>query len=342
MSKDGEQGMKKMNGVKKSSYASNNNGVGKSSKDTPKKTHKKSKGKKNAVSSAVATIHTKTSPKSKSITTKLKDINSKSGSTTPNTMNSEKKYQNIADVMFGRVAHKALDVDTEILETQKRIWTALKEGYNYSDTMGESDLFLRRLVQSKMNMMVLYVDLVGSTKMVLEMPIEKIVTIINSFAHEMTVVMDHYNVHVLKFVGDAVIGYYVANVDSLQSADNIVGCAKSMLSVIRNGINPILGQYDYPDLSIKIGIDYGQSIVVRYGSDQKQSHIDLLGPVMNMAAKIQAMASPNHILVGSDVYEKLHPSLKNEFVLTHKNNDWKYRSKVTGEIYKVYELTGPT
>jgi len=39
------------------------------------------------------------------------------------------------------------------------------------------------------------------------------------------------------------------------------------LSVIKNGINPILNQYDYPELSLKIGTDEGENVVVLYGQE---------------------------------------------------------------------------
>ena len=50
-----------------------------------------------------------------------------------------------------------------------------------------------------------------------------------------------------------------------------------MNTVIQKGINPILNQYDYPDLMVKIGVDFGQNIVVRYGADEINSHVDLDG-----------------------------------------------------------------
>jgi class 3 adenylate cyclase len=59
---------------------------------------------------------------------------------------------------------------------------------------------------------------------------------------------------------------------------------------------------------------------------------------MNIASKIQAMAKPNQILIGDDVYTKLHPTLQRSFKqIVWKNNEWRYRSRITGEIYKVYE-----
>ncbi len=234
-----------------------------------------------------------------------------------------------------------LDSDTMILETQKRVWGALKKGYEYSGMVDESDQFLRKNVFVKLDMVILYVDLVGSTTMTLEMPSEKIAIIISSFAQEMAAVIRQYHGYVLKFVGDAVIGYFVSDEDDIYgtaAADDAVNCAKSMISIIQKGINPILNQYDYPDLMVKIGVDFGQNIVVRYGADIEHSQVDLIGPPMNIASKIQNFAKPNQILIGIDVFTKLHPDLQKEFTqIIWKNTEWRYRSRLTGKIYEVYE-----
>ncbi len=245
---------------------------------------------------------------------------------------------NVVDVLLGQKEEHTVDSNTMILETQKRVWSALKQGYEYSGIIDESDKFLRKNVFQKFNLIVLYVDLVGSTTMTLELPEDKLAIIISSFAQEMASVITLYSGYVLKFVGDAVIGYFIANDNSLLVADKAVSCAKSMLKVIQTGINPILNQYDYPDLMVKIGLDFGQSIVMRYGSNPQISHVDLMGPAMNIASKIQSFAKPNQILIGYDVYSRLHPTSQNTFKeIVWRNNEWKYRSRVTGELYKIYE-----
>ena len=254
---------------------------------------------------------------------------------------STKPENRVVDMLLSKNAEQTLDSETMILETQKRVWGALKKGYEYTGIVDDSEQFLRKNVFSKLDMVVLYVDLVGSTTMTLEMPAEKIAIIVSSFSQEMASVIRQHHGYVLKFVGDAVIGYFVAEGNGLLAADNAVNCAKSMISVIQKGINPILDQYDYPDLMVKVGVDFGQNIVVRYGSDVENSHVDLMGPAMNIAAKIQNMAKPNQILIGSDVYQKLHPSSQRDFLqIVWKNNEWRYRSRITGEIYKVYEYKG--
>ncbi len=237
-----------------------------------------------------------------------------------------------------------LDSEAIILETQKRVWGALKKGYEYSGVVDESEQFLRKNVFSKLDMVVLYVDLVGSTTMTLELPAEKIATIVSSFAQEMATVIRQHHGYVLKFVGDAVIGYFVSNEDGdygTEAADDAINCAKSMISVIQKGINPILNQYDYPDLMVKVGVDFGHNIVVRYGADVEHSHVDLMGPAMNIASKIQGMARPNQILIGSDVFQRIRQDSQKEFKqISWKDNEWKYRSRLTGEIYKVYQYRG--
>jgi len=233
---------------------------------------------------------------------------------------------------------KVVDSETLIKETQKRVWAALKKGYEYVGSIDESDKFLRQHVFSKVDMMVLYVDLVGSTAMMLELPEEKLAIIISSFAQEMAAVIKQFDGYVLKFVGDAAIGYFIAEEGQLRVADNSVNCAKSMIAVIKKGINPILNQYDYPDLTVKIGIDFGKNIIVRYGADAEKSYVDLIGPPMNIAAKIQSFAKPDQILIGDDVYTRLHPSIQKSFeAVNWKNDEWNYRSRVTGKIYQVYE-----
>ncbi|MDH3678037.1 MAG: adenylate/guanylate cyclase domain-containing protein [Nitrosopumilus sp.] len=266
------------------------------------------------------------------------NIESKMSSDNPD---SKKNTPDVIDRLLEQKGEKVIDSETMIIETQKRVWGALKKGYEYTGVTNDSEKFLRENVFKKINIVVLYVDLVGSTTMTLEMPAEKLATIISSFSQEMASVIRYHNGLVLKFVGDAVIGYFNANENTLLASDNAVTCAKSMITIIEKGINPILNQYDYPDLMVKIGVDYGQSIIVRYGSNEATSHVDLMGPVMNIASKIQGMAKPNQILIGQDVYQRIHPKTQKNFSeKIWEEHEWKYRSRLTGEVYKVYEYKG--
>ncbi|MDE1762721.1 MAG: adenylate/guanylate cyclase domain-containing protein [Thaumarchaeota archaeon] len=245
----------------------------------------------------------------------------------------------IVDMMLSGGRTGSLDAESLIKETQKRVWSSLKKGYEYQYAVDESDQFLREHVSKRMHMIVLFVDLVGSTEMSLTLPAEKLGIIISSFSQEMRSVIKNYGGYVLKYVGDAVIGYFVAEENPLVVSDSAVNCAKTMIDVIERGINPILSEYDYPELRVKIGMDFGENAIVRYGSDKTRSHVDILGPAVSIAAKITALARPNQILIGEDVHEKLHPSLKDLFKKVEwHGNQWNYHNKETGKIYDVFAL----
>ena len=254
----------------------------------------------------------------------------------------EPEYQkpstsNIVDMMLGKSSTGTLDSETMILETQKRIWRAIKQGgVEYYGIVSESDEFLREHVNEKIPMAVMFVDLVGSTDMSLSLPEEKVAMIVSSFAQEMAIAVKQHSGYTLKFVGDAVIGYFIHK-SALMASDNAISCAQTMIKIIEDGINPILNNYDYPDLYIKIGVDYGESMVMRYGNDKMRSHVDLLGPVMNIAAKVQNKAKPQQIMIGEDIFNKIHPSTQKNFELkVWGEGSWNYRNRHTGKLYPVY------
>jgi class 3 adenylate cyclase len=254
----------------------------------------------------------------------------------------EPEYQkpstsNIVDMMLGKSSTVTLDSETMILETQKRIWRAIKQGgVEYYGIVSESDEFLREHVNEKIPMAVMFVDLVGSTDMSLSLPEEKVAMIVSSFAQEMAIAVKQHSGYTLKFVGDAVIGYFIHK-SALMASDNAISCAQTMIKIIEDGINPILNNYDYPDLFIKIGVDYGESMVMRYGNDKVRSHVDLLGPVMNIAAKVQNKAKPQQIMIGEDIFNKIHPSTQKKFELqVWDESNWNFRNRHTGKLYPVY------
>ena len=76
---------------------------------------------------------------------------------------SEKKSPDVADMLLEQRGEKVIDSETMIMETQKRVWGALKKGYEYTGITNESEKFFRENVFKKINIVVLYVDLVGST-----------------------------------------------------------------------------------------------------------------------------------------------------------------------------------
>ena len=232
---------------------------------------------------------------------------------------------------------KTLDSETLIKVAQKRVTDSIIKGIEYSPFKDNSEEFLRDHVNSRVHIFVMYIDMVNSTNITLSLPEEKIVKLITSFAQEMAYTVTQFGGYMLKFVGDAVLAYFNAENALVYPADNIVNCAKSMIRVLNEAINPVLSTNGYPTIAAKIGIDSGENMIVRYGSDRTKSHVDILGASMNMAAKIQNMAEPNQILIGGDVYARLHPETQKTFnQKALDDSKWKYHSRKTGKLYPIY------
>jgi adenylate cyclase len=230
-----------------------------------------------------------------------------------------------------------VDLQTLFSQRQDRLWKALEERYQYNSSVKRGQEFLLNHVNSKVELVIMYIDLVGSTKMSMTLPVEQLVTIIRAFTHEISSVVESYNGYVLKYVGDAIISFFPCGFNKYLISDKSVQCAKSMINVIKNGINPILTKHDYPELSVKIGIDEGEDVVVQYGYD-KSSLIDILGYSMNVAAKITSLTAANKISVGNAVYKLLHPAIQSKFELLSVDQGWKYVDRETGELYKVFTM----
>jgi len=238
----------------------------------------------------------------------------------------------------GKVPSESKTVDSETLvsQTQDRLWRALKRRFQYDVSLKPGQEYLLNHVSSKIPLVIMYADLVGSTNMSMTLPADKLTTIIRAFTYEMSQVVYHHEGYVLKYVGDAVIAFFPASYNKLLACDRAVQCAKSMLTVVKNGINPILNQYDYPELTVKLGMDEGENVIVQYGHD-RSSQIDILGYCMNIAAKITSLTGPNKISIGEDVHKMLHPLIRAKFKEMKLNaEEWKYTDRQTGKLYKVY------
>jgi adenylate cyclase len=258
-----------------------------------------------------------------------------------------------------------IDIDSVIKDSQIRMWKALKARPEFMISLSETQTILEKFIESKVNLVILHIDLVDSTKMSMTLSIDKLSAIIRAFAEETSSIISMYGGYVLKYVGDAVLAFFViedesntagenkkniTNVDvvtpySLQSS-NAISCAYSMIQVIQRGINPILNQYDYPELKVRIGIDFGEIGVVQYGIDidklhgkaiLTRPHIDMIGPTISIAVKMTSIAKPDQIVIGQNLYDMLEDAQKKTFKrISGISSVWNYANKISEGRYNLY------
>src|ERR687887_1813459 len=253
-----------------------------------------------------------------------------------------------------------VNIDLAIGNAQTRMWKALKSGgVQFDISMEETNKILRKFSRSKVTFVILHIDLVGSTQLSMTLPLDRLITIVQTFIQEMSTVIALYGGYVLKYIGDAILAFFITSSDSSRDDNrqkqteqlylpcvNAVNCARSMIKVIQNGINPILNQYDYPEMSIRIGIDVGEIALIQYGWDihaldgkqiVKEPHHDILGYTVNVAVKMTSFAKPNGLVIGQSVYDILDEKQKSTFGALNVNpNSWNYRDEKTGGIYQLY------
>ena len=251
-----------------------------------------------------------------------------------------------------------VDIRLAIRNAETRMWKALKSEPSFDISMEETYKVLQKYARSKVTLVILHVDLVGSTQLSMTLPLDRLTTIVQTFTQEMSVMTSLYGGYVLKYIGDAVLAFFT--IDSVSSGDddqqiqlrqqylpciNAINCAMSMIKVIREGINPILNQYDYPEMAIRVGIDIGKSAVIQYGWNLrrldntvlKEPHLDILGHTVNVAVKMTRLAKPESFVIGQYVYDTLDETQKSTFEeVSTRNDTWTYTNEKTGSLYKVY------
>lgn len=228
------------------------------------------------------------------------------------------------------------NADILVTKTQERISRAFQRRYQFESNLKPAQQFLLGHVNSKIPLVIMYVDLVGSTKMSMTLPIDKMITIIRGFAYEMSNIVYGFGGYVLKYVGDAIIAFFSSMDNKSHACNKAVACAKLMLTIINKGINPILSRYNHSELQIKVGIDEGENVIIQHGHDES-SLIDVLGYCMNRSAKITSLTSPNQIMIGECVYADLEYYMKMEFnEIMFDPKQWTYINKETGRLYTLY------
>ena len=208
----------------------------------------------------------------------------------------------------------------------------------FSSNIENSDAFLRSHLDSKANLVILYADLVGSTHMSTVLGLRDLTTILQIFIQEMSVTAVKNHGYILKYVGDAVIVYFPVKDNNFSLAsNNAISCALDMVLVVEQGINPILEEFGFPRLQIKIGIDSGENAIVEYAFNIKNSHVDIIGYPINIVSKITSIAPPNHLAIGIITYQRLDSKVEHRLrKMGLENID--YIDYQTGDAYSILSL----
>lgn len=257
-----------------------------------------------------------------------------------------------------------------IKKSETRVLNTLEGKPEFVVSLVETQNMLKKFAKYKTTFVVLHVDLVGSTKLAMRLPLDRLTMMIQAFNQEMSIIVKEFGGYILKYVGDAVLAFFVVQgpkSEAKAACINAVNCAKYMLRITRETINPVLNQYDCPEMNLRIGVDIGENAIIQSGWDihpnirnrrknnkniiitinhnKKQQPLlvkkpvyDILSYTVSIAVKMTALANPNHLVIGEPMYNLLDHKQRSAFQRVNMSPDiWNYVCKNSeGNIYSLY------
>ncbi|MGQ0606702.1 MAG: adenylate/guanylate cyclase domain-containing protein [Candidatus Nitrosotenuis sp.] len=168
-------------------------------------------------------------------------------------------------------------------------------GYGVFDESNEPNMIT--FGESTKNVCVGVVDIVSSTKIAAKLSNQNISKYYSLFLNTIGTIIVRFQGKIVKNVGDSILYYFED--DSSESA--FVRCLECNLTMLhtRDYLNMKLKSQGLPQLDYRISSDYG--IVATAKTPLLVE--DIFGPPVNVCAKINSLARPNSLVIGSDFYE---------------------------------------
>jgi len=145
---------------------------------------------------------------------------------------------------------------------------------------------------------VMFCDLVGSTALSTGMDPEDLRDVIASYQNRCSAAIRHYDGFVAKYMGDGILvyfGYPRAHEDEAERS------ARAGLDIVdaMTELNAAVRRPPEVELAVRIGIATGPVIVGDQIGEGIASETAVVGEPPNLAARLQALAQPNQIVVSA-------------------------------------------
>ncbi len=153
----------------------------------------------------------------------------------------------------------------------------------------------------RMHVTVLFADVVAFTPLTESRPAEYVVTLLNELFSVMSEVVFRHGGMIDKFIGDCLMAVWGAPVADAQHAERALAAAEDMMRFLEIAAVEWKKKYDV-EVRLGVGVNSGEAIVGNIGSDKRMEYT-VIGDVVNVAARLEALARPNQVLVGETTFE---------------------------------------
>ncbi len=162
-----------------------------------------------------------------------------------------------------------------------------------------------RLNGERREIAVLFADAVNFTHLSASLDAESVFNLINDLLGKLVTCVQRYGGLVDKFTGDGLMAVFGAPVAHENNAEMAVRAALDMQRAA-DEFTPIAKAQLGAPLEIRIGIHSGPAIAGVLGT-AAQAAYTVIGDTVNMAARLEALATPGNILVSGQVYTRTQP-----------------------------------
>ena len=142
---------------------------------------------------------------------------------------------------------------------------------------------------------VLFADVVAFTPMAEKREPELVVQLLNELFTVLTELVFRHDGTVDKFIGDCIMAVWGAPLSVDDHAERALGCAEDMMAFLEAGRDQWRERYGV-ELRLAIGVNSGEAIVGNIGSNKRMEYT-VVGDVVNVAARLEALAAPDQVLV---------------------------------------------
>jgi class 3 adenylate cyclase/tetratricopeptide (TPR) repeat protein len=175
---------------------------------------------------------------------------------------------------------------------------------------------------------ILFCDLVGSVTLTSQLDPEEWRATVASYQRAASEAVTRFGGEVVRYIGDGIMaffGYPVAHDNDAERA------ARAGLAILE-AITQLNEHPAHPKLAVRIGIDSGP-VVVGTGANQA---IDAFGDAANIAARVQATAEPNSVVVTAET----HRLISGLFVVEDRGAQTLKGIEREVNLYRVVRLSG--
>lgn len=195
---------------------------------------------------------------------------------------------------------------------------------------------LKKYEDSETSFVFLSIDMVKSTELSLNLPLELNSIFDNLFLNEISIIIRGMGGNIYKSMGDGLIAFFEP-VNLLNRVDDSILCSDYIKIFILRYLNKFLEKKNLPKVGFRTSINYGDVYVKNVGDK-----LELNGYNLNATIKLQNFANDNEIVLGANVVNIAHNKWKSRMKKLKVNPRKLKHAGLHGgmKVYRLHNLEG--